>query len=121
MKTADVLRAWSNENNYCAPRNDYYFNLNPSMEAITTQAKKQGQKFLMQLGRKLPSNLNHAKFWIKNGCVFDLIGTHDIRPFAAYCEMIGFQPTFKFTKSQTFVRLENVYDFHTAIKQYFNI
>ena len=91
------------------------------MEAITTKANKQGQKFLMQLGRKLPSNLNHAKFWIKNGCVLDLIGVHDIRPFAAYCDMLGFEPTFKLTKSESFVRLENVYAFHTAIKQYFNI
>lgn len=120
MTTNDVLISWTNENNYCAPRNDYYFNLSNN-EDILTQTGKHDQKLLMDLGRKLPSNATHAKYWLKNGRIFDVIGTHDIKPFAAYCEKIGIEPIFKFTKSGTFVRLVNNTEFNNAIKNHFSL
>lgn len=120
MNTQEVIDAWTKESNFCEPRNDYYFNLSTN-ESIVTVLAKRDQKFSMEIGRKLPGNATHAKYWIKEGLLFDTIGVHEIKPFAAYCEMIGIEPIFKFTKSQSFVRLVNNTEFNDAIKNHFSI
>ena len=120
MKTSEVLNAWTTPNNFCEPRNDYYFNLTSDSD-ILTKERAHEQKFLMSLGRKLPGTKAHAKFWITNGCVFDVISTHDIKPFSSFCEKIGFTPDFTFTKSKIFVRLTSTEGFSEAIKKYYEI
>jgi len=75
----------------------------------------------LQEGRQLPGTKVHANFWLRNGCIFDLVSVHEIRPIEDYAKMIGFEPVYKFTKSKVFVRLVNSKDLDAAIKNYFKI
>ena len=119
MTTQQVIEAWSTPYNYCEPRDSYYFDLRTNAEYITTKPRKHDQYMLMRLGRKLPGTKVHANFWLRNGCVFDLVSTHEIRPIEDYAKMIGFTPDYRFTKSGIFVRLTNSNELNAAIKAYF--
>jgi hypothetical protein len=119
MNTAQVLATWTNESNFCEPRNDYYFNLHKGIAGIATGPRKHDMKLLMGLGRALPGTKVHAAYWLSRGCIFDVISCHDILPFAEYCAKVGVVPIFKFTKSKGFVRMVNHSELNEAIRAYF--
>lgn len=119
MTTQQVISAWTTPDNYCQSRNDYYFNLSTGRSEIETKSRKRDQAMLMSLGRKLPGTVNHAKYWIANNCQLDVIMPSNIRAFAEYADMIGFVPTYKFTKSGGFVRVVNLDELNRCIANYF--
>jgi len=121
MTTEQVIAEWSTPANYCEPRGCYYFDINATMERITTKPRKHDQYMLMRLGRKLPGTKVHANFWLRNGRVFDLVSIHEIRPIEDYGKMVGFEPAYKFTKSKGFVRLTNSNELDDCIRNFFNI
>ena len=85
----------------------HWKNLSISIFDIETKPRKHEQYFLMQLGRKFPATLAHAKYWIKNELKFDVISDNNLLNAKMYFDKINFTPEYKFTKSKTFVRLVN--------------
>jgi len=121
MTTQEVIQAWTVEENNCKPRNDYYFNLHNGASDIQTKSRIHDQYLLMSLGRKLPGTKTHAKFWLKNECIFDVVSTHDILPLLCYADTIKFTPCYRFTKSKSFARLTNHEQLNDCIRKHFNL
>jgi hypothetical protein len=78
-------------------------------------------KFLMSIGRRFPSTKEQAKYFVKNQIVFDVLNMDSAIKIDTLMKKHGFEGDFKYTKSQTSVRLQNHNDFYTTLKLEFNL
>lgn len=77
-------------------------------------------KFIMRLGRCFPSTQAQAKYFISEGICLDVLNGDDVEKVEAILNKHGFEGDYKFTKSKTWVRLQNNSDLHKALKLEFN-
>jgi hypothetical protein len=78
-------------------------------------------KFIMRLGRCFPSTKAQAKYFISQGVCLDVLNYDDVETIESILNKHGFQGDYKFTKSKTWVRLQNNIDLHRALKLEFSI
>lgn len=79
-------------------------------------APKSHYKFLMGLGRVFPCSPAQAKYFIKEGVCIDVLNSKDVDIIESLMNKHGLEGDYKYTKSKTWVRLQNNTDFHNALK-----
>ena len=82
---------------------------------------KSHYKFTMQLGRVFPNSIAQAKFFISKGICLDVLNAKDVELLEQFFNKYGFEGKYRYTKSKTFVRLQNNLDLYNAIKIAFNL
>ena len=78
-------------------------------------------KLLMRLGRCFPSTKAQAKYFVSSGVCLDVLNGNDVEIVESMLNKHGFIGDYKFTKSKTWVRLQNSHDLRKAIKAEFGI
>lgn len=78
-------------------------------------------KFLMRLGRVLPSTKAQAKYFISQGVCLDVLNGDDVEKVESILNRNGFIGNYKFTKSKNWARLQNNIDLQKALKKEFDI
>ena len=74
-------------------------------------------KTVMRLGRIFPSTKAQADHFIKNGLGLDVLNSKDVELVEALLNKHGFEGDYKYTKSRTWVRLQNQDELHEALKK----
>jgi ATP-dependent helicase/DNAse subunit B len=77
---------------------------------------KSHYKFIMSLGRVFPQNYAQAKSFLTEGRCFDVLNSKDVDIIESLMNKHGLEGDYKYTKSKTWVRLQNNTDFHNALK-----
>ena len=78
-------------------------------------------KFIMKLGRVLPSTPAQARHFIKLGRQFDVLNLIDVSIIEALLNKHGYSGDYTYTKSKRWVRLESVIDLHKALKKEYSL
>ena len=104
------------------------------MKAIEVKLKKNGfrfnttekppkshYKFLMRLGRVFPSTKAQAQYFISYGAILDVLNKDDVDFIESILNKHGFYGIYKYTKSKTWVRLQNFCDLYLAVEKEFNL
>jgi hypothetical protein len=95
-------------------------NVSYTMSANTYSARRH-YKFTMKLGRVFPTTKEQAKFFISQGICLDVLNSTDVQIVESMLNKHGFFGDYKYTKSKTWVRLENGQDLHVALKKEFSL
>lgn len=82
---------------------------------------KSHYKFTMRLGRAFPNTSAQAKYFISKGICLDVLNSTDVKLLEQFLNKYGFEGKYRYTKSKTFVRLQNDLDLYNAIKIAFNL
>ena len=61
------------------------------------------------------------KFFISKGICLDVLNAKDVELLEQFFNKYGFEGKYRYTKSKTFVRLQNNLDLYNAIKIAFNL
>jgi hypothetical protein len=91
-------------------KDGYNFNCN-------TYPARSHYKFIMSLGRALPSTKAQAKFFLKEGINIGVLNSKDVETIEALLNKHGFEGKYKYTKSKTWVRLINQQDLQDALRR----
>ena len=78
-------------------------------------------KFLMRLGRVFPTTKAQAKYFISEGICLDVLNYDDVQIVEEVLNRHGFSGSYKYTKSEQWVRLQNDSDLHEALKKEYKI
>ena len=89
----------------------YFFNANEY---------KGHYKFIMGLGCCFPATKAQAKHFVKEGICLDVLNNMDVDKVEKVLNEAGFVGEYKFTKSKTWVRLQNNGDLHKALRVKFD-
>ena len=95
-------------------KDGYYFNCN-------TYPARSHYKFIMRLGRVFPTTKAQARYFIAKGIVLDVLNGDDVEKVETMLNKHGFEGNYKFTKSKTWVRLQNTNDLYQALKKEFEL
>lgn len=90
---------------------------------FSTNERRSGQhyKYLMNLGRILPTTKAQARYFVTNRCKFDVLNIVDVeRVEAIFCEFGG-AGEYKYTGSRRWVRLVNIEAFYEVLKMKYNL
>lgn len=90
---------------------------------FSTNERRSGQhyKYLMNLGRILPTTRAQARYFVANRCKFDALNIVDVeRVEAIFCEFGG-TGKYKYTGSRRWVRLVNIEAFYEVLKMKYNL
>jgi len=100
-----------------------------TMKAAQVNLKKEGFTFscnyfaarshyksYMRSGQVFPSTKPQAQFFISEGVCLDVLNQDDVEIVESMLSKHGFQGNYEFTKSKTWVRLQNQSDLHKALK-----
>lgn len=90
-------------------------------EFASASPKSGHYKFLMGLGRCIPSNAAQVRVWMRCGCPLDVLGRPDVELISSIMEDAGMKADFKLTKSGAFARLVNVSTFLQALKLKYDV
>jgi hypothetical protein len=82
---------------------------------------KSHYKFHMRLGRAFPATKSQAKFFIQNGIHLDVLNSADITIIEKLLRKHNFKGDYKYTKSKTWVRLQNINALYLALKIEFDL
>jgi hypothetical protein len=74
-------------------------------------------KFLMGLGRVLPSTTAQARHFLSKGLGLDVLNSKDVEVVEVLLNKHGFEGDYKYTKSKNWVRLQNVIYLHEALQR----
>lgn len=85
--------------------------------SANTYAAKSHYKFIMRLGRCVPTTRAQAKYFILQGVVLDVLNNKDVEILETIMNKHGFAGDYKYTKSKHWVRLQNTNDLCAAIKK----
>jgi hypothetical protein len=88
---------------------------------IQLQKPRSHYKFLMDLGRVIPSDKAQAKYYLSSGRCIGLIQGADARYIHELMQEQGMEALFVFTKNKRFMRLVNNEDFCKALKLKYSI
>jgi hypothetical protein len=91
----------------------YTFNCN-------TRKSGSHYKFLMTMGRIFPTTLSQAKYFVSQGVCLDVLNYQDVQIVESMLNKHGYSGDYKYTKSQTWVRLINSGDLIKALKSEYN-
>jgi hypothetical protein len=94
-------------------KDGYNFNCN-------TREGRSHYKFVMSLGRCFPSTRAQAKYFVSEGICLSVLNGDDVEKVEAILNKHGFEGDYKFTKSKTWVRLQNHNELYKALKLEFN-
>jgi hypothetical protein len=86
-----------------------------------TYKSRSHYKFIMRLGRCFPSTQAQAKYFITEKVCLDVLNGDDVEKVETILNKHEFKGDYKFTKSKTWVRLQNNSDLHKALKLEFNL
>ena len=89
--------------------------------SANTFAPNSHYKMLMRIGRVFPTTKAQAIYFIQHGVCLDFLNAMDVNIVEKMLNEAGFEGLYRYTKSKTWVRLENNYDLHKAIKLHFEI
>jgi hypothetical protein len=78
-------------------------------------------KYLMDLGRILPTTRAQARYFVANRCKFDALNIVDVERVEAIFSEFGKCGEYKYTSSRRWVRLVNNNDFCECLKMKYNI
>lgn len=95
-------------------KDGYNFNCN-------TYPARSHYKFIMRLGRVFPTTKAQAKYFITEGISIDVLNGDDVETVETMLNKHGFEGEFVFTKSKTWVRLQNQSDLHEALKKEYSL
>ena len=95
-------------------KDGYFFSCNP-------QPAKSHYKFTMRIGRCFPSTKAQAKYFVSQGICLDVLNFEDVEKVESILNKHGFEGDYKYTKSKTWVRLQNFTDLHKALKKEFSV
>lgn len=84
-------------------------------------APRSHYKFLMRLGRVIPSDKAQAKYFLSEGLCLDMFTGVDARYIHEMMKEQGLEALFVFTKNKQFIRLVNDYDFRSALKSKYGL
>lgn len=88
---------------------------------FSAQTKTGHYKQSMKLGLVLPSTKAQAKHFIATQAFMDVFNYKDVEVVEALMNKHGFKGEYKYTKSNKWVRLENISDLKAALKaEYLN-
>ena len=87
--------------------------------SVNTYPARSHYKSLMTMGKVLPSTKAQAKFFLSYGVCMDVLNFDDVQIIESLLNKHGFEGDYKFTKSKSWVRLQNNNDLHEAIKKEF--
>lgn len=88
---------------------------------FSAQTKTGHYKSLMKLGLVLPSTKAQAKHFISTQTFMDVFNAKDVEVVEALMNKHGFEGEYKYTKSNKWVRLQNISDLKAALKaEYLN-
>lgn len=90
---------------------------------FSTNERKIGQhyKYLMSLGRILPTTRAQARYFVANRCEFDLLNIVDVERLEAIFSEYGGAGEYKYSGSRRWVRLVNIEAFYEALKMKYNL
>lgn len=97
------------------------------MTSTQIKLQKQGYTFnaniysrrntlLMMLGRQFPATKAQAEYFIKNNCTMDVLNYDDVQIVESLLNKHGLAGDYKYTKSESWVRLLNHDDLEHALK-----
>ena len=90
---------------------------------FNTNERRRGQhyKYLMDLGRILPTTKSQARYFVVNRCKFDVLNIVDVDRVEAIFSEFGGAGEYKYTDSRRWVRLVNVEAFYDVLKVKYNL
>lgn len=90
---------------------------------FSTNVRRNGQhyKYLMALGRILPTNRAQARYFVANRCKFDALNIVDVERVEAIFREFGGAGAYKYTSSRRWVRLVNIEAFYEVLKIKYNL
>lgn len=75
----------------------------------------------MRCGAVFPSTKAQAKYFVSQDICLDVLNFEDVQKVESILNKHGFAGDYKYTKSKTWVRLQNTSDLHKALKIEFNL
>jgi hypothetical protein len=90
---------------------------------FSTNERSSGQhyKYLMDLGRILPTTKAQARYFVANRCKFDALNIVDVERVEAIFSEFGGAGEYKYTGSRRWVRLVNIEAFYEVLKLKYNL
>ena len=90
---------------------------------FSTNERRSGQhyKYLMGLGRILPTTRAQARYFITNRCKFDALNIVDVERIEAIFCKFGGAGEYKYTGSRRWVRLVNIEAFYEVLRMKYNL
>ena len=89
--------------------------------SANTRAPRSHYKMLMRIGRVFPTTKAQAIYFIQQGVCLDVLNMDDVNIVEKMLNKYGFEGSYRYTKSNRWVRLENSFDLDKAIKLHFEI
>ena len=86
-----------------------------------TRKARQHYQLHMSIGSVFPSTPPQARYFISKGICLGVLNGEDVETVETLLNKHGFEGDYKFTKSKTWVRLQNNVDLHTALKLEYNL
>lgn len=90
-------------------KQDYTFSAN-------TYSPRSHYKLSMELGRVFPTTRTQAMHFVKNGLSMDVLNSKDVEIIEAMLNKYGLEGRYEYTKSKSWVRLQNSSDLDKALK-----
>ena len=90
---------------------------------FSTNERRSGQhyKYLMDLGRILPTTRAQARYFVTNRCKFDVLNIVDVERVEALFREFGGAGEYKYTGSRRWVRLVNIEAFYKVLEMKYNL
>lgn len=90
---------------------------------FSTNERRSGQhyKYLMDLGRILPTTKAQARHFVANRCKFDALNIVDVERVEAIFSEFGGAGEYKYTGSRRWLRLVNIEAFYEVLKMKYNL
>ena len=90
---------------------------------FSTNERRSGQhyKYLMYLGRILPTTRAQAHHFIANRCTFDVLNIVDVERIEPIFREFGGAGEYKYSSSRKWVRLVNIEAFYEVLKLKYNL
>lgn len=90
---------------------------------FSTNERRSGQhyKYLMDLGRILPTTKAQARYFVANRCKFDVLNIVDVEHIEAIFSEFGGAGEYQYTSSRKWVRLVNIEAFYEVLRMKYNL
>lgn len=105
MKANEII--WNEKKNFIFNTNEY--------------AAGSHYKYLMRLGRVMPTTKAQAKVFINENLNFDALNNVDVDRIEALMSKHGYEGEYKYTGSRRWVKLVNVNDLYEALGKEYNL
>lgn len=85
--------------------------------SANTYAPRRHYKFIMSLGRCFPTTKAQAIYFLQQGAPLDVLNSRDVEVVEALLNKHGFKGAYRYTKSRSWVRLQNTAHLCESLKK----